>query len=371
MTTINRDGTREASGDFVQVSRLGHPLVNEVVIPTGLKDAFNSLTPDQRRRRAARRRPRQRPRGAQAHREHLRHPGARGPARRPVRDLPHRHRGPEQARRARCARPRCCASTPRSSRASAPNRLGVLAKDTAGFPNGRRLTDDVVDIELQALEGAVRTGELVEALAAGDGVNANDKEFGRSFPYVALPHSGTSAWRAARAAATRAVASLPVPVAPRRRTSQARPPPARQHAGARGPGRRRRPGPAPRRCRSRHAAAPPRRDGVAARKTPTAQDGVLVARLGHAPSTAVPRPVRRLPPPPRWEPAGGRPAARVRRRLGLSMCAVGALLVVSSAALIHPSPPVASASTSPPLAAEPAPAALPAPRSPGDDGGPP
>ena len=67
----------------------------------------------------------------------------------------------------------------------------MLAKDTAGFPNGRRLADDVVDIELQALEGAVRTGELVEALAAGDGVNANDKEFGDTFPYVALPHSGS------------------------------------------------------------------------------------------------------------------------------------------------------------------------------------
>lgn len=58
--------------------------------------------------------------------------------------------------------------------AAEPNRLGVLAKDLQGFPNGRRLTDDVVDIEIQALEGAVRTGELGEALAAGDGVNAND-----------------------------------------------------------------------------------------------------------------------------------------------------------------------------------------------------
>ena len=76
--------------------------------------------------------------------------------------------------------------------ASNPNRLAVLAKDTAGFPNGRRLTDDVVDIELQALEGAVRTGKIVEALAAGDGVNENDVAFGDTFPYVALPHSGSS-----------------------------------------------------------------------------------------------------------------------------------------------------------------------------------
>ena len=37
---------------------------------------------------------------------------------------------------------------------ASPNRLGVLRGDNAGFPNGRRLTDDVVDIELQALAGA-------------------------------------------------------------------------------------------------------------------------------------------------------------------------------------------------------------------------
>ncbi len=71
-----------------------------------------------------------------------------------------------------------------------PNRLGVLGGDLQGFPNGRRLTDDVVDIELQALEGAAQTGKLVAALAAGDGVNANDSAFGRSFPYVALPNVG-------------------------------------------------------------------------------------------------------------------------------------------------------------------------------------
>jgi hypothetical protein len=71
-----------------------------------------------------------------------------------------------------------------------PNRLGVLGGDLQGFPNGRRLTDDVVDIELQALEGAAQTGKLVGALAAGDGVNANDHPFGKSFPYVALPNEG-------------------------------------------------------------------------------------------------------------------------------------------------------------------------------------
>jgi hypothetical protein len=70
-----------------------------------------------------------------------------------------------------------------------PNRLGVLGGDLQGFPNGRRLTDDVVDIELQALEGAAQTGKLVDALAKGDAVNANNQPFGAKFPYVALPNS--------------------------------------------------------------------------------------------------------------------------------------------------------------------------------------
>jgi hypothetical protein len=72
---------------------------------------------------------------------------------------------------------------------ASPNRLGVLANDLQGFPNGRRLTDDVVDIELQALEGAAQTGKLVDALAKGDGVDTNDHAFGTTFPYVALPNS--------------------------------------------------------------------------------------------------------------------------------------------------------------------------------------
>ncbi|GAA1889641.1 DUF4331 domain-containing protein [Asanoa iriomotensis] len=68
-----------------------------------------------------------------------------------------------------------------------PNRLGVLAGDNQGFPNGRRLTDDVVDISLQAFEGAAQTGQLVPALAAGDKVNVNNVPFGNTFPYLALP----------------------------------------------------------------------------------------------------------------------------------------------------------------------------------------
>ena len=62
-----------------------------------------------------------------------------------------------------------------------------LGGDTQGWPNGRRLNDDVIDIALQVVEG-----ELVGAPNdLGDGVNANDSKFGTHFPYVALPHSGS------------------------------------------------------------------------------------------------------------------------------------------------------------------------------------
>jgi hypothetical protein len=81
-------------------------------------------------------------------------------------------------------------STPISAQ---PNRLGVLGGDMQGYPNGRRLTDDVVDISLQAVEGAAVTGKLVDALAAGDKVDTNDNDFGTTFPYVALPNVGPAA----------------------------------------------------------------------------------------------------------------------------------------------------------------------------------
>jgi Domain of unknown function (DUF4331) len=74
--------------------------------------------------------------------------------------------------------------------AASPNRLGVLGGDLQGFPNGRRLTDDVVDIGLQALEGAATNG-IVAPLAAGDAVDTNDHSFGTTFPYVALPNTAS------------------------------------------------------------------------------------------------------------------------------------------------------------------------------------
>ncbi len=78
-----------------------------------------------------------------------------------------------------------------------------------GFPNGRRLEDDVTRIELQAVGGVVLaavglwyddytagnpnpvTADLLGVLSYSTGVNANDLPFQNSFPYLAMPHSGT------------------------------------------------------------------------------------------------------------------------------------------------------------------------------------
>jgi hypothetical protein len=73
-----------------------------------------------------------------------------------------------------------------------PNRLGVFAGQFDGFPNGRRLVDDVLDIAIQVVEGADPTTSpvtIIDALAAGDRVDRNDKAFRDTFPYLALPHS--------------------------------------------------------------------------------------------------------------------------------------------------------------------------------------
>jgi hypothetical protein len=47
MTVLNGDGIKSESGPWVQVSRLGNPLVNELVIGVGQKDLFNATTPAQ------------------------------------------------------------------------------------------------------------------------------------------------------------------------------------------------------------------------------------------------------------------------------------------------------------------------------------
>ncbi len=74
---------------------------------------------------------------------------------------------------------------------ASPDRLGVLNNDLQGFPNGRRLGDDVVDITLRVAAGVLVPGfNKAPNNALTDGVDANDKPFLSTFPYVALPTAG-------------------------------------------------------------------------------------------------------------------------------------------------------------------------------------
>ncbi|HEY8474359.1 MAG TPA: DUF4331 domain-containing protein [Natronosporangium sp.] len=195
--------TEQLSGDRVQVSRLGNPLVNEVVVPASLKDAFNSLSPDQDanvQEVVDRVTDPELPKLIEAI-YNLPAPAtprndlveiyltgittrADGPIQVDLNSqLNNQDVNPDNFRPSEMLRLNL--SIPP---AATPNRLGVLGGDTQGFPNGRRLTDDVVDISVQAVMGAAQTGQLVDALAAGDGVDQNDNPFGDAFPYVALPN---------------------------------------------------------------------------------------------------------------------------------------------------------------------------------------
>ncbi|MFD8789773.1 DUF4331 domain-containing protein [Streptomyces vinaceus] len=197
------DSRDKHSDKWKQVSRLGNPLVNEVVVPLKYKDAFNTLNPDQDRT-------------VQPVVDKVLDPilpkliqqvyGIPAPAT-PRRDLfeiyltgickacgpiqadLNAHSLNQDAKRRDIVPAEELRLNMGIRPTATPNRYGVLAGDLAGFPNGRRLTDDVIDISLQAVEGAAQTGQLVPALADGDKVNANEVPFGTSFPYLALPHT--------------------------------------------------------------------------------------------------------------------------------------------------------------------------------------
>ena len=71
-------------------------------------------------------------------------------------------------------------------------RLGLIAGDAAGFPNGRRLTDDVVDIFTRVGVGGIlaKGFNVFPNNLLGDGVNAPDVPPQETFPYVHFAYSG-------------------------------------------------------------------------------------------------------------------------------------------------------------------------------------
>jgi hypothetical protein len=205
-TVLRKDGTRDSHGDFVQVSRLGEPLINEVVIPLAQKDFWNRSEPaDDAQFEGRYLNP------EVSHLENVLYgappQGHPGGALMPINEHNRtdlvailltgvqglNYTGPTEADLLRLN-----TSIPPTAPAGSGNRLGVLAGDLAGFPNGRRLEDDIVDIYLRAF--AEGYGPFLHALLGlpdktpnnqlGDGVDSNDKSFQTTFPYVATPAAG-------------------------------------------------------------------------------------------------------------------------------------------------------------------------------------
>ena len=178
-------GSEKAKGKWVQVSRLGNPLVNEVVIPLGKKDQFNRTQPQD---------------DAKNYGKYVVRPELAA-----VMNLLYKVGAPESGRddivqALLTGVPNATQINGAKSAAADtlkvnlgippttenPNRFGFIAGDNGGFPQGRRLADDVTDIELRVVAGFLKGNKV----PLGDGVDQNDVPFLDSFPYVAPPHAG-------------------------------------------------------------------------------------------------------------------------------------------------------------------------------------
>jgi hypothetical protein len=170
---------------WTQVSRLGNPLVNEVLIPLGQKDHFNRTEPQSDAKLYGKYALNPEP----AHLLNaLFHLGVKEHGRTDIVQallvgLPGKTKISPKAVPADTLKVNLgVPPTPPADQ----KRLGVLDGDLGGFPDGRRLGDDVTDIELRVIGGAL----IGKPLPLGDGVDQNDKAFRSSFPYVALPTAG-------------------------------------------------------------------------------------------------------------------------------------------------------------------------------------
>jgi hypothetical protein len=199
--TQKSDGTQSFSGPFVQVSRLGMPLTNEVVVPLSLKDKFNASLPKDDAQFAPKVQtfgedPNDLPALVDAlygiPTPDCDNDPSNGIDRScdlvPVflTGLPGLNQPPvvqaSEMLRLNTTIPPCTTSC---------STLGVIGGDNAGFPNGRRLSDDIIDVALRVTEGILIPGHDPAADTLGDGVDSNDSAFLSSFPYLAYPHSGS------------------------------------------------------------------------------------------------------------------------------------------------------------------------------------
>ncbi len=189
MTVRRSPDGAEDSGDWQQVQRLGNPLINELIVGTGSKDKWSMSEPKNDRDFAA---------------------GALDPLLARVFNAALGLKVPPPPRNdllllVQYMPPIAAPGTPAGpvadllrlntgvppTSAFQRKRMAVLAGDLGGFPNGRRLTDDVVDIAARVVAGALVDGyNTPPNTRIGDGVNTNDVPTQNKFPYVAWAHSG-------------------------------------------------------------------------------------------------------------------------------------------------------------------------------------
>ena len=193
--TVRRPAqSAQSSGNYHQIQRMGNPFINELLVGTGFKDRFSMDLPRNDAQFASFFRDPALARvinalfgGAVAIPTPPRADllplvtyappiAASGTPSGPVADLLRLNTGVDP--------------TPEAS----ANRLGLLRGDPAGFPNGRRVFDDVTDITLRLVAGGVLAGPPFSSsplnTALGDGVNVNDAPYRSSFPYLANAPSG-------------------------------------------------------------------------------------------------------------------------------------------------------------------------------------
>jgi hypothetical protein len=185
------------AGRWVEVSRMGNPLVNELIIGTDTKDKWNTTDPADE---------------AQFLGFYLNSRLATALNLRFGLTIPTTNRTdlvnvllkyPSQPQTGTCGA-HDCSELLRLNLGVSPTppaqqrRLAVLAGDSAGWPNGRRPNDDVTDIALRVIAGRL-TGAPTGNLLLGDGVNFNIGAEGSNltvngiytvFPYLPTPHDG-------------------------------------------------------------------------------------------------------------------------------------------------------------------------------------
>ncbi len=191
-TTLRRAPLSQLSaGSFSQVQRMANPLINELLIGTGSKDRFSMDEPKNDAQFAA-----QLLDPALARILNAATGGLVAIPTPPRTDL---------LPLVTYAPPIAAAGTPsgpvadllRLNTGVAPtapasaSRLGLLGGDAAGFPNGRRVFDDVTDIALRVVAGVLSPGfNVFPNNALGDGVNVNDTAYRTTFPFVGNSPSG-------------------------------------------------------------------------------------------------------------------------------------------------------------------------------------